>query len=256
MKVKAVLSKLKTSFQTRGTGGTLHHYATVLLNVATRYTPSGRSKHRHQRELDAAFASKRAGIDKHFDSLNKVDTSGKIELSDLYVETPQKEHETFYQAVFPDHFQNGITSLNIDPQEFLFIDVGSGKGRALFLAQDSGFKNVVGIEFAKELVEICERNMHLRESDGLRRPPVSVWHMDALQYELPDEPTVPFMFNPFNEQVMRPFIDRIHHQLRRAPRPFKIVYENPVCDQVVMSGIPGVRRLAYTQHFESYDCSL
>jgi SAM-dependent methyltransferase len=256
MRVKAVLSGLKTSLQTKGIGGSLRHYATILLNLATRYTPSGRRKHRHQRKLDAAFARKRIAVDKHFDSVNKVDTSGKIELSNLCVETLQKEHGTFYQAVFPDHFRNGIRSLNIDPQEFLFIDVGAGKGRALFLAQDSGFKRVVGIEFAKELVEICKRNMRLREGDGLRRPPVSIWHMDALQYELPYEPTVLFMFNPFNEQVMRPFIDRIHRQLRRAPRPFKIVYENPVCDQVVMSGIPGVRRLAYTQHFASYECSL
>lgn len=247
------LLRLNRSLKTRGVIGTLKHYADVVAGLVISTTPGARRERERRRVLDLAFAKKREAIDADFDGHHGLDTGGKIELADLSIESETKEHGAFYQAVFPDRFRHWIDSLYIEPSEFLFVDIGAGKGRALFLAQDLGFKGVVGVEFAKELVEICKKNIRVREVECAHRPPVSIVHMDALVYLLPDEPTVLFINNPFGQEVMGMFVERVRESLQRAPRPFKIVYGNSVCDQVVMSGIPGLRRLANTEEFNSYE---
>jgi hypothetical protein len=247
------LLRFNRSFKTRGVVGTLRHYVAVVASMVASIAPTARRERKQRRELDLAFASKREAIDADFDSRHRLDTGGKIELADLSVESETKEHGVFYQAVFPNRFRHWIDSLHIEPSEFLFVDIGAGKGRALFLAQDIGFKRVVGVEFANELVETCKKNIQVREAECVYRPPVSIVHMDAVRYLLPDEQTVHFINNPFDQEVMGKFVERVRQSLLRAPRPLKIVYGNPLWDRVIMSGIPGLRRVAQTELFNSYE---
>ena len=51
-----------------------------------------------------------------------------------------------------------MNQLNLPWDKFNFIDFGSGKGRCLLMAGILGFKNVIGIEFAKDLCEWAKRN--------------------------------------------------------------------------------------------------
>ena len=248
-----LLPKLKRSLKTRGLVGTLTHYIVVLARLAKRITPAERRLRDYQRGQYSAFARKRDLIDLDYDTQHKLDTGGKIELEDLSIESETKEFGVFYQAVFPDRFRHWIDSLNIEPRDFLFVDIGAGKGRALFLAQDFGFKRVEGVEFAKELVDVCRQNIRVREADGLKRARVSILHMDALLYPFPGEPTVLFINNPFGETVMRQFVERLRQSLHHTPRPLKIVYGNPVCDRTLMFGIPNLRRMAKTERFNSYE---
>ena len=133
------------------------------------------------------------------------------------------------------------------------MDIGAGKGRALFLAQEMGFRHVIGVEFAKELVQICKENISRRAADGVPRPPVEILHMDGLAYDLPEEPIVVFLNNPFGEELMARMAEQIRNSLQKAPRPLKIVYGNPLYDHVIISRIPGLRRLANTDLFKTYE---
>ncbi len=58
---------------------------------------------------------------------------------------------SFYQPSEPVLFREMVGGLPIDCSEFTFIDVGSGKGRALLLAADYPFRRIIGVEVPPEL---------------------------------------------------------------------------------------------------------
>jgi Methyltransferase domain len=253
MAARSPITTLRKSLETRGFVGTFRHYGWVLAGLARRFTPAGRREHQLQRQKDAEFAQKLRQIDIDYDSTHDLDTGGKIELNDLSIDSDSKWQGTFYQAVFPDHFRESIESTSINPQDYLFVDIGAGKGRALFLAQDMGFRRVIGIEFAQELVRICEENIRRRAADARSRPPIEILHMDGLSFDLPEEPTVLYLFNPFGQELMIRMAERIRGSLQKAPRTIKIIYENPLYDHVIITGIPGLRRQAQTSTFNTYE---
>ena len=49
-----------------------------------------------------------------------------------------------YQATDPDLFREMMASLPNELTSFVFIDIGSGKGRALLMASDYPFKKIFG----------------------------------------------------------------------------------------------------------------
>ncbi len=51
---------------------------------------------------------------------------------------------------------------------------------------------------------------------------------DAVGYELPREPVVIFLYNPFDGAVMRPFVKRVEASLRENGRTIFVFYLNPV----------------------------
>jgi SAM-dependent methyltransferase len=218
-------------------------------------TPVGRRQHALQLEGDIAFAKKRTAIDNEFDTKYDLDTGGKIELFDLSIDasTYGSDQGYAYQAIFPCLFHRGIESLKIEPGEFVFIDLGAGKGRALFLAQDYLFKRVVGVEFARELVAVCQRNILRRSVNGMKRSPIDILLMDALAYEFPDEPIVLFLFNPFGAEIVSQICKRLYASLKKTPRPLKILYFNPIHDDQIVEKTSEIRRLEVNEAFNSYE---
>lgn len=83
-----------------------------------------------------------------------------------------------------------------------FIDIGCGKGKqCIYAARYFDFKQVLGVEFSKPLVDIAELNFRLFKSDRL-----SVINEDATNWRIPDGRAVIFLFNPFNEVILDIFI--------------------------------------------------
>jgi predicted RNA methylase len=77
------------------------------------------------------------------------------------------------------------------------MDIGCGKGRAVFVAEKLGFSRLRGIELDESLVAVANEN----KSKYIKRPQSSIEfiHANALSFSYPNEPTVYFLFNPFNE---------------------------------------------------------
>src|SRR5579872_1324030 len=87
----------------------------------------------------------KVALDRAFDRSRKVDTGGQIPAFIL------RHDGVRYQAVEPNSFMNAVGSLDIDVAEFRFVDIGCGKGRALILARDLGFKSIIGVEISQSL---------------------------------------------------------------------------------------------------------
>jgi tRNA G46 methylase TrmB len=108
----------------------------------------------------------------------------------------------------------------------VFADFGSGKGKMVFLAARYPFKRVIGIEISKSLHDIAQKNIQNTQKTFACKN-IDLINMDVLDYEIPDDLTIAYFFNPFVNEIFIRVIDNIHHSFLQAPRPIWIVYKNP-----------------------------
>lgn len=113
------------------------------------------------------------------------------------------------------------------PKETAFVDMGCGKGKALLLACEYGFRRVVGVEFSAELCEIARTNLARYAQRSGFRGAAQIVHGDVLEYAIHDE-SVFFLYNPFNAVVLRALLANIGRSVRRLPRRVWLVYALPV----------------------------
>ena len=111
------------------------------------------------------------------------------------------------------------------------VDFGSGKGRILIMAMKYGAKKVIGVEFAKELVDISTKNINRYiERNKIKSDYEIIWD-DATNYVLSHEESVFFFYNPFDETIMQKVLDKIE----RARNEILIAYVNPVSKDLFKS---------------------
>ena len=108
--------------------------------------------------------------------------------------------------------------MDLPPQAWAFVDLGSGKGRVVLLAGMRPFREVVGIEKRRALHRRAQTNLKRFTGTLVRRPRLVCG--DALEAALPDGPMVLFLYNPFGEDVL----DAV---LRRCSGRVELVAVNP-----------------------------
>lgn len=138
-----------------------------------------------------------------------------------------------YQPIDPDQFHEMIGSLSIRHEEFTFIDLGSGKGRALLLASDYAFRRIIGVEILPELHAIAQENFALYSSPAQMCRHLQSWCGDARDFVFPDEPLLIYLFNPFFEPVLAQVLDNLERSLLTCPRPLILLYANPLSEHMV-----------------------
>jgi len=106
---------------------------------------------------------------------------------------------------------------------FEFVDIGCGKGRPVFVAEAFGYDHLTGIDLDKELIEAANENL---KSYLLKRKTstVNFINVNALEHNYKNTPTVYFLFNPFNEEVLKKVLARISSQTNSETW---FVYMNP-----------------------------
>jgi SAM-dependent methyltransferase len=161
-----------------------------------------------------------------FDLWHGVHTRGDVDLPRLTIDSPNLDHGTGYQPTHPKLIRKILLSLPIDHSQYTFLDYGSGKGRVLLIAAGYPFKQIVGIEFAKELHEIAVRNIARFRGRRLC-PSIESVHADALAFDLPLDPLAIFMFNPFRPPVLKPLMEKISRSLLASPRDAWLIYTSP-----------------------------
>jgi SAM-dependent methyltransferase len=163
-----------------------------------------------------------------FDQKYGLDTSGFIPLSALDVTAESWVFGGAYQAVGADvDFGSVLANLALPYEQFTFIDLGSGKGRAVLLASTLPFRKVVGVEFSQALHQVAEENLR-RWPEGARKCRQIVLEcMDAREYRLPDESFVLFLYNPFGPPIMEQVIANVRAAHARSPGRIVVLYFTP-----------------------------
>ncbi|RDH77694.1 class I SAM-dependent methyltransferase [Mycolicibacterium moriokaense] len=157
-----------------------------------------------------------------FDKRLGVRTAGEIQLDELGLAAEGRER---YKGV-PWLMLRRILPQHTVTADDVFIDIGSGMGRALLVAGRYPFRRVIGVELSSELNSIAQQNIdHL--GPRLRCKDVTVITADATEYQIPDDVTVVFMANPFQGIIFQTVIENILKSCDRTPRNLRIVYVNP-----------------------------
>ena len=162
-----------------------------------------------------------------FDMKYKIDTINTEQLENLDIDSPNKEHGVYYEGTNAYIFKNAFSSFKIDASNSCFIDFGSGKGKAMFMAAERGFRKVIGVEFSIELVEICRKNLEIFKAKSKSKTEFEIIHMDASQYEIPADANLLFFSNPFNETLTTKVIDNILSSHEKAPREIWVIHLYP-----------------------------
>lgn len=158
-----------------------------------------------------------------------------------------------YQATDPAIFREILAQLPIDFSRFTFLDLGSGKGRALLLASDCPFRRILGVELLPELHAIALRNIAKYRSDRQRCFSIESVCMDARLFDFPLEPLVVYLFNPLPEEALRSVLARLSASLATHPRDAFLLYANPILEHLLSSS-PSWARLSGNEQYAIY-CS-
>jgi len=158
-----------------------------------------------------------------FDRDHAVKTSGRVWKWRFDVPWASRKTSVSYQPVNPEIFARAISHLPPETRDALFIDLGCGKGRALLLARESGFKRIVGVEFSRALAKVARKNVA-----GLAE--VTVVCEDASKYEFEKAGHVTiFLYNPFGPEIL----EQVVENLRRQGVTGFVVYVKPMHDGVL-----------------------
>lgn len=101
-----------------------------------------------------------------------------------------------------------------------FIDLGCGKGYVIAMAAKQPFKKVGGVEFSKELCDICRKNLSI-----LRLNDVELYNCDAKEFEKYGEYDIFYFCNPFDEIILFEVVKKIYES--HKDKKCTIYYLNP-----------------------------
>lgn len=155
-----------------------------------------------------------------------------------------------YQPIPPEQFREIMSSLSahlapsMEFTQFTFIDIGSGKGRALLLSSEFGFRRIIGVELLPDLVEVARENVRGFQERGMGSG-IEVVCEDATNFTFPAEPAVVFLFNPLPQSSLRMFLENLEQWLRQNSHPVYVVYANPIFEETFKS-IRSLTRLTGT----------
>ena len=177
-----------------------------------------------------------------FDLQYNTDTSGLLEGPVIARDTPHTiEDLTAYYGIAPSILTGLLDTwlqrtAPLQPIErTIFLDVGAGKGRAMLLASQLPFLRVEGIELNPSLAATAQANIALWLANDAtdRLAPITLHHADATTHPLPAEPTLAFLFHPFEARLLKKFLRHVESSLARYPRPFDLIYANAEHDSLL-----------------------
>jgi SAM-dependent methyltransferase len=120
-----------------------------------------------------------------------------------------------------------------DFHDFIFVDLGSGKGRTLLMASDYPFRRIVGVELLPALHQAAQENLSKYRSASQKCFALESICADATEFTFPAEPTVLYLFNPFPESGLKRMIANLEQSLQAHPRAVFVLYHNPLLEHVL-----------------------
>ena len=187
-----------------------------------------------------------------FDRSRRVQTSGEVSLRAAGVDEAVFRDSEAYQPARPAHIRRALKELDIDDiSNYSYVDLGSGKGRSLFVAAEQPFRSITGVELSPNLHAIASANVdrfRYRERGCCN---IELRNLDAAQFDFPDDPIVLYMFNPFGIGTVRQVLRNLETSLRQMPRHAVIVLLWPQWEGEV-AAMEGMKLSRATKEYRIY----
>jgi SAM-dependent methyltransferase len=194
-----------------------------LLSALVEFVRDSTPERRRQRYGDAEF-----------DWDHRVDTtSAAVGWRERLLGVFHSPYQPTESALFHEMIGALCARSGFDFRDFVFIDLGSGKGRTLLMASDYPFRRIVGVELLPALNRAALDNLSKYRSESQKCFFVESICADATEFAFPAEPTVLFLFNPFPEADLRRVIANLERSLREHPRRVYVLYHNPLLERVL-----------------------
>jgi SAM-dependent methyltransferase len=140
---------------------------------------------------------KRASAADDFDQKYGVETAKWVRV--VPTDSINFSHGNRYSPADEPTIRWCIENSGMKPDQTTFIDVGSGKGRALIVASNYPFKNIVGIEYSPLLAAIASKNLAKLGIDKQCKVIIA----DAANFHFPDDNLLVFIYNSFDSTILK-----------------------------------------------------
>jgi 16S rRNA G966 N2-methylase RsmD len=160
----------------------------------------------------------------------RINTTGYDDLKKLEKEGTDISHATIYMPVSYYLLSKSFRHYPFKNKNH-FVDIGSGKGRSLCVAANKGFKKVTGVDFSAELSNKAIQNLE-RTKEAIPFLTYTVVNENAAYFKIPSDADCIFLFNPFDEVIMKQVVDNIGESLQEFPRKMAVVYANPLYKKI------------------------
>ncbi len=191
--------------------------------------------------------------DQWFDRTRNVRTSGEVSLRSAGADLAVAADSEAYQPARPAHIRQALRDLPVsDVSKFTYIDLGSGKGRTLFIAAEQLFHHIVGVELTPVLhAQACANVRRFRwQKGGCRR--IDPVQQNATDFVFPAGKIVLYMFNPFGVATVRQVLQHLMQDLQQHPRHVVIVLFWPQWENEVAT-LPGMQLWRRTEAYCIYE---
>jgi SAM-dependent methyltransferase len=179
-----------------------------------------------------------------------LETRGRRKIAAATLDRGEHRDGVDFESTPPPSWRKVLRALPLDnPGDFTFVDLGCGKGFVLALAALHGFGRVVGVELDPDLARQAQANAQVLSERTSRA--VDVVEGDATAFDLPTEPSLIYLYNPFGPQTMRDVVRRVDRSLAERPRPLFVAYVNPL-HRHVWDESSTLRALAGNRHWAVY----
>jgi len=189
--------------------------------------------------------------DRAFDARYGIDTRQGDGAYLRQLSTDAAQFAVPYEAIQVFMFRRMLGELRLNCRDYVFVDLGSGKGRAVLLAAEAGFAEVIGVEFAPEIHRNALANVaaFTRKDDAGRR--IRLVCQDAAAYELPAKNLVLFLYNPFFGEVMKAVASKVANFLEESDYDLVLLYRNAQCADL-FDPLLGLRVVATSESYRIY----
>lgn len=172
-----------------------------------------------------------------------INTTGADELKHLEDVGIDIQNATIYMPASYELLEEIYRHIDLGSYNH-FLDIGSGKGRALCVAAHFGIRKMTGVDISGKLCSEAETNLSIinKHFPGLRYDIIT---KDAYFYEVPTGVDCIFMFNPFDDVILNAVAENILESYELNPRPICIIYINPMFKQELIN--IGFRQVYHVQ---------
>jgi SAM-dependent methyltransferase len=190
--------------------------------------------------------------DADFDWEHRVNTtSAAVSWRDRLLGVFHSPYQPTEAALFHEMLAALREQSHSDFHDFVFLDLGSGKGRTLLMASDYPFRRIVGIELLPALHQAAQDNLSKYRSESQKCFTLESVCADATEFPFPDEPTVLYLFNPFPEAGLKRMIANLEQSLRAHPRAVYVLYHNPLLEHL-LSETAAFSKISGTHQYSIY----
>jgi len=211
---RSKLSKIVRPLAFHGILGTIELCGAKAIQHVLWFTPSRRRNRAVAQEPD------------EFDRKWGMDTSGTLVPDESGVIGSNWIYGSKYRGCNSTALGEVLRQLPIQYEHFTFVDLGSGKGRAILVASRFPFRRIMGVEYSEQLNEIARFNVSRFPKAERRCKEIDIVCADAAKFPIPEHPLVIFLYNPFARRVMTQVVKNVLTSFRQDPRRIIVLYLN------------------------------